>query len=98
MKKRVPNRETILKKIENNLNNAYVWGNQFEEKCINTEYVESAFVCIHKAEALIELLEIHDCGSIGGFDQGRKGLYSLEERYELLKSKYVSKRSKRSKK
>jgi hypothetical protein len=45
---------------------------------------------IAKAEALIELLEIHDCGSVGGFDpdsggDSLHGLLYLEDRFEALK-------------
>jgi hypothetical protein len=44
---------------------------------------------IAKATALIELLEIHDCGSIGGFDpevgDSLHGLLYLEQRFEALK-------------
>ena len=49
-----------------------------------------------KAEALIELLEIHDCGSVGGFDPEVGGdslhwLLYLEQRFDALKRKYDSK-------
>jgi hypothetical protein len=52
--------------------------------------------CIAKAEALIELLEIHDCGSVGGFDpdsggDSMHGLLYLEQRFEALKRKYALK-------
>jgi hypothetical protein len=52
---------------------------------------------IAKAEALIELLEVHDCGSIGGFDaevgDSLHGLLYLEQRFEALKRKYAIKSS-----
>jgi len=56
-----------------------------------------------KAEGLIELLEIHDCGSVGGFDidgggDPSHGLLYLEERYEALKRKYALKSTKLTKK
>jgi hypothetical protein len=43
--------------------------------------------------ALIELLEIHDCGFVGGFDtevggDSLNGLLYLEQRLEALKRKY----------
>jgi hypothetical protein len=58
---------------------------------------------IAKAEALIELLEIHDCGSVGGFDvdaggDPMHGLLYLEQRYESLKNKYALKSEKLPKK
>jgi hypothetical protein len=46
---------------------------------------------------LIELLEIHDCGSVGGFDPevgSKGGLLNLEQRFEALKRKYTKKRKK----
>ena len=51
---------------------------------------------IAKAEGLIELLEIHDCGSTGGFDtdaggDSLHGLLYLEQRFDALKRKYALK-------
>ncbi len=34
--------------------------------------LESATAHLHRAETLIELLEVHDCGSVGGFDKGQR--------------------------
>jgi hypothetical protein len=55
---------------------------------------------IAKAEALIEPLEIHDCGSVGGFDpesggDSLHGLLYLEQRFEALKRKHAPKKKKR---
>ena len=54
---------------------------------------EWAGTYIAKVEGLIELLEIHDCGSVGGFDTevgaSLHGLLYLEERFEALKRKHV---------
>jgi hypothetical protein len=41
-------------------------------------------------------LEVHDCGSVGGFDpevcgDSQHGLLYLEERFEALKRKYALK-------
>lgn len=84
---RVLDRNLILKTIQDNLDSTYQWSQQFAEKRINPDYSETAFGYMHRAEALIELLEVADCGSVGGFDQGEEGLYSLEERFKLLKRK-----------
>jgi hypothetical protein len=51
-----------------------------------------------KAEGLIELLEIHDCGSVGGYDvdaggDSMHGLLYLEQRFEALKRKHALKSS-----
>jgi hypothetical protein len=56
---------------------------------------------IAKAEALIELLEIHDCGSVGGFDtdaggDSMRGLLYLEQRFEALQRKHAPKKNKKS--
>jgi hypothetical protein len=50
---------------------------------------------IANAEALIELLEVHGCGSVGGFDpevrgDSMRGLLYLQERSETLQHKYDS--------
>ena len=79
--------QVILDAIEEELKMAYQWSKQFAEKRIKPDYSTNAFGYIHRAEALIELLEVHDCGSVGGFDEGNKGLYSLEERYAALVKK-----------
>jgi len=69
----------------------YQWSDQFAEKRVNVHWSENGFGYMHRAEALIELLESHDCGSRGGFDpetgDPQHGLYSLEERFEALKKK-----------
>ena len=43
----------------------------------------------HKLEALVELLEIYNCGSVGGFDEGQVDhkRYTLEERAEYVLNK-----------
>jgi hypothetical protein len=57
---------------------------------------------IAKGVVLIELLEIHDCGSVGGFDtdvggDSLHGLLYLEQRFEALKRKYERKLSPKKK-
>jgi len=79
--------QKILDAIANNMKLAYQWGHQFTDKRIRPDYSMNAFQFMCRAESLIELLEVHDCGSVGGFDEGNKGLYSLEERYAALVKK-----------
>ena len=92
MKKHVP-RKTILKSIRENLDLVYQWGRQIAEKQMNADFTGNAIEYLYRAEALIELLETVDCGSVGGFDVSRdghgspRGFYSLEERYEALVKK-----------
>jgi hypothetical protein len=52
---------------------------------------------IAKAEGLIQLLEIHDCGPVGGFETDGNplhGLLYLEQRFEALKRKHAPKKKK----
>lgn len=81
-------RKAILDAIDSEMQRVYDWGSQINEKRIDPDYISRAIQHAYKAEALIELLEVHDCGSTGGFDLGAGGLYSLEERIKLLKRKY----------
>lgn len=81
-----PSREDILNKIQHYLQWAKDWGG------INGDLL-SAAVAEKRAEALIELLESHDCGSIGGFDpeDPKCGKHSgLETRFKWLKKKQTS--------
>ena len=43
---------------------------------------------LKKAEALIELLEVHDCSFIGGFDENQNGEDDLYDRFLCLCNKY----------
>lgn len=79
--------DKILDAIEEEIKLMYQWSGQFAKKRVKAEFVESSIAHAHRAEALIELLEVHDCGSVGGFDEGHKGLYSIEERYAFLRKK-----------
>jgi hypothetical protein len=62
-----PTREKLLERIENELNmvNQYLDDLKHGLRMPRGEGVSSY---IAKAEALIELLEIHDCGPVRGFD------------------------------
>ena len=84
-----PTREKILERIED----AMGMVNQYVEDLSNGFRMYPGVgvgTYIAKAEALIELLEIHDCGSVGGFDvdaggDSLHGLLYLEQRFEALK-------------
>lgn len=75
-------RSTILKMIESELQSIAQWAGM--------AIWENAAKYAARAEVLIELLEIDDCGSTGGFDtqrnQGRRGFHTLYSRYEWLKN------------
>lgn len=76
-----PNRAVILDAIERHLSHAKHMG--------SGDYLAAAKAEL-KAEALIALLEIHDCGSYGGFDKDdpKCGKHnSLDTRFKWLKKK-----------
>ena len=89
-----PTREKILELIED----AMGMVNQYVEDLRNGFRMHPGVgvgTYIAKAEALIELLEIHDCGSVGGFDpdsggDSLHGLLYLEQRFEALKHSSTS--------
>jgi hypothetical protein len=49
---------------------------------------ESTTQYFNKAMALIELLEIEDCGSTGGYDKGQPPASTLFDRWDWLYRKY----------
>lgn len=79
-----PDRQSILRAIDQNLEIAEQW----KECPYKVEWVARVASYSFKAEALIELLEVHDCGSVGGFDKGQEFPGSdLKKRYVWLKNK-----------
>jgi len=81
-----PTRDDILKSIKYHLDSAKSWGG------IHGDFLVAAKHQI-KAEVMIELIESHDCGSIGGFDPedpkyGKHG--DVYSRYEWIKRKHKS--------
>lgn len=89
-KESAPTRAVILDRIANEL----AMLNQYRDNLNQSTSVHDAGQIAgyaHRAEALIELLEIHDCGSVGGFDPevtNGHGLHYLEERFDALKRKF----------
>lgn len=78
-----PTRNVILKRIKSCLDAENQWA--------KSRSYEIALKYNAKAEALIELLEIHDCGSTGGFDRDDPNCRrhsELKTRYEWLVEKY----------
>jgi hypothetical protein len=43
----------------------------------------------YKTEALVELLEVFDCGSVGGFGEGQEDNNDLYARFLYLRNKYA---------
>lgn len=65
----------VLDKIASQLERAEQYGKQ--------RWYAIADIALHRAEELISLLEMHNCGKIGGFDKGQ-GLSVVTERYQWL--------------
>lgn len=76
-------RADILERIKRELGMAEQWDRQ------QTTHKAHSLEHACKAEALIELLEVDDCGSTGGYDKprGQKGslTMTLRERYDWLR-------------
>lgn len=73
----------ILDRIGDHFQGAMQW-----DKLKNPECIALSSKYFYKAEALIELLEIEDCGSIGGFDKGQPETNNLFDRWDWLYRKY----------
>jgi len=75
-----PYRQTILDMIGDNFQSVIQWSGHADfGRC--AKYSD-------KAEGLIELLEIHDCGSTGGFDEDQPTASNLFDRWDWLYRKY----------
>jgi len=75
-------RKTILIQIGEHLTSMNQWA-LYENYDYASKYA-------NKAESLIELLEVYDCGSVGGYDEGQHELMphaSLHQRYSWLYNK-----------
>lgn len=78
-------RDAVLKRIDENMQQVRQWSDLAEYALAATYQA--------KTEALVELLEIADCGSVGGFDKkrgqpgvsGMKGRDRLQVRIDWLK-------------
>ena len=69
MKRQEPSRQTILQEIADEF--AMVIQNQ--ESKDSLYFSSAATNSLSKVNCLIELLEVNDCGSVGGFDKGQQG-------------------------
>lgn len=71
-------RQTILWQIEELLSEADGWA---RNKRFDRYHAEHTLCCIAQAEILIDLLEILDCGSTGGYGQmNRRGKLIAQDR------------------
>lgn len=75
--------EAILKTAESRLEASEQWN----EPDNGHEWMANALHYMSEATALIELLEVHNCGSIGGFDSARGHSQQDGENYASLRSR-----------
>lgn len=98
MKTPEPTRAQILKSIRHHLDMVKQWTRHALEfggsKPSAAVYgFERCLEYSYKAEGLIELLEVNDCGSVGGYDNGHTGTKDLEKRYLWLLEKEAPSRT-----
>ena len=74
-------RETILDTIAGLLQDVMQWS-------ANPEWASNVVEHYEKATALIELLEVDDCGSIGGHDKNQPRASNIFDRWDWLYRKY----------
>lgn len=73
-------RDILLKRIADHLVQVQQWAEIHSYDLANNYSL--------KSEALIELLEIADCGSIGGFDRDQPRALNIFDRFDWLCKKY----------
>lgn len=85
-KRKEPTRLTILQEIFECFQQVTQWMPGIDT---SSDYCRGVTTYLNKAEALIEILEVNDCGSVGGFDlnQEDRGLFP---RFLWLVDKYDS--------
>ena len=76
-------RTLVLDQIGENLLLIIQW-----DQVKKPEWVANSLKYSYKAETLIELLEINDCNSVGGWDIGQRRPQSLFDRWNWLINKY----------
>lgn len=80
-KRKSPNRVTILKDIFDDLCMIVQWEGM--KNC-----PENVVEYHYRAQAMIELLEVHDCGSTGGYDTNQPTARNIFDRWDWLVKKY----------
>jgi len=85
-----------VKRIEilNNIGNFFQGVIQWRES-ITSDGEANVVKHLHYAEALIQLLEVEDCGSVGGFDKNQPTPKTLFDRWDWLFHKYDNPKGKR---
>lgn len=83
--------EGVLERIDDCLKQVDQWAHRYAsvDGVVLDSHHRSAYEHQLRAETLIELLEVHNCGSVGGYDDGQQNSgqwRTLRQRYEWLKS------------
>lgn len=80
--KKIPSisRDTVLKSIGDHLAQIAQWAELHSYDFVVKDYL--------RAEALIQLLEIEDCGSYGGYDKNQPSARHIFDRFDWLCKKY----------
>ena len=76
----------VLDQIEDDLVSRDQWA--------ESKHYDNAAEYQYKAEALIDLLEVDLCGSIGGFAPGQPPCYGVDQRFVWLRDYYTAKAAK----
>jgi len=88
-KRKQPTRLEILQEIFECFQQVTQW---MPDVSSDADYSNGVTTYLHKAEALIEILEVCDCGSTGGYDMDihpdHRGDMGLYERFLWLIEKY----------
>ena len=69
--------EGILKEIDRNLQGVQQWLEHDDQLLRAAEYRIAA-------KTLIELLEVYNCGSVGGYDKDQPPYQTIQDRYNWL--------------
>jgi hypothetical protein len=73
----------ILSEAYRLLRSVQQWGNRQSADCAKNQ-----FIALVKAEALVELLEVDECGSTGGHDAGQPTPRGVFDRWMWLAGRY----------
>lgn len=83
----------ILATADNELENAKsLIGDLSEDMHDPVAFAGMALKHFRSAQTLIELVEVYDCGSVGGFSVGQKKNHLLRDRLDFLIDKYGAKK------
>jgi len=80
--------KTLLPLLLTEIKSAIQQVEQWHEAPFADGFADNTAGYFHQLEALVELLEIYDCGSTGGFGKDQPDNLNLKERADWLLKKY----------